>query len=78
MFLDSTIARSFELGADKIRYASNFRIAPYLRSLLVDEIKKSFRFFPCFKKSLNSQTQTCEMDLLIRYSNETKTHVDVR
>ena len=40
MFPDSRIAQSFKLGADKIIYAVNFGIAPYLRSLLVDEIKQ--------------------------------------
>ena len=30
---DSRIAQSFKLGADKIRYAINFGIAPCLRSL---------------------------------------------
>ena len=30
--------------ADKIRYAVNFEIAPYFRSLLVYEIKKTLKF----------------------------------
>ena len=78
VFPDSAIAQSFKLGAEKIRYAFNFGIASYLRSLLVDEIKKSSCFVPCFDESLNSQTQTCEMDLVIRYFNNTKRCVDVR
>ena len=47
MFPDSRIEQSFKPGADKIRYAVSFWIAPYLRSLLVDEIKQSC-FIPCF------------------------------
>ena len=31
MFPNSRIAQSFKLGADKVRYAVNFGIAPYLR-----------------------------------------------
>ena len=78
MFPDSRIAQSLKLGADKIRYAVNFGIAPYLRSLLVDEIKQSSCFIPCFDESLNSQTQTCEMNLVIRYFNETKKLYEIR
>ena len=78
MFPDSRIAQSFKLGADKTRYAVNFGIVPHLRSLLLDVIKQSSCFIPCFDESLNSQTQTCEMDLVIRYFNETKKRVDVR
>ena len=74
MFPDSKI----KLGADKIRYAVNFGIAPYVRSLLVDDIKQSSCFIPCFDESLSSQTQTCEMDLVIRYFNKAKKCVDVR
>ena len=72
MFPDSRIAQSFELGVEKIRYALNFGIAPYLRLLLVDEVKRFSCFILCFDESLKSQTQTCEMDLVIRYLNKTK------
>ena len=30
MFPDSTIAKSFQLSVDKIRYMTNYGIAPYL------------------------------------------------
>ena len=72
MFPDSRIAQLFKLGGDKIRYPVKFGIASYLRLLLVDEIKQCSYFIPCFDESLNFQTQTCEMELVIRYFNETK------
>ena len=78
MFPDSRIAQSFKLGADKIRYAVNFVIAPYLRSLLADGIRQSSCFIPRFDESSISQTQTCEIDFVIRYFNKTKKRVDVR
>ena len=65
-------AQSFKLGANKIRYAVNFGIALYLRSLLVDEIRQFSCFILCFGESVNFQTQTCKMDLVIRYFNKTK------
>ena len=43
VFPDSMIVQLFKLGADKIRYAVNFEIAPYFRSLLVYEIKKTLK-----------------------------------
>ena len=64
-FPNSMISQLFKLGADKIRYAVNFEIAPYLRSLLLDKIKQSSCFIPCLDEGLNSQTQTCEMDIVM-------------
>ena len=66
------------LNLVQTKYAVNFGIALYLRSLLVDEIKQSSCFIPCLDESLNSQTQTCEINLVIRYSTKTKKRVDVR
>ena len=36
MFPDSTIAKIFQLGADKIRYMANYGIAPYFNPLAVN------------------------------------------
>ena len=66
MFPDSQLAKSFKLGADKMRYSSNFGLAPFFKSLLYEDIKKSCCFVACFDKSLNPVTQTCEMDIVIR------------
>ena len=41
MFPDSAIAKSFQLGADKLRYMTNYGNAPYFKDLLVDYLKKS-------------------------------------
>ena len=63
MFPDRQLAKSSKLGADKMRYSINFGLAPFFKSL-----KKSCCFVACFDESLNSVTQTCEMDIVIRFS----------
>ena len=40
MFPDSTIAKSFQLGGDKIRYMTNYGILPFFKGLLIDSLKK--------------------------------------
>ena len=67
MFPDSKIARSFQLGPDKLRYMVNFGIAPYFKSLLVKRLNETDCYVISFDESLNDMTQSCEMDLLIRY-----------
>ena len=65
MFPDSQLAKSFKLGPDKMRYSINFGVAPFFKSLLYEDIKKSCCFVACFDESLNPVTQTCEMDIVI-------------
>ena len=67
MFPDSQIASSFQCGADKIKYLTNWGIAPYIKDLLALEVRKS----PCvvveFDESLNKTTQECQMDIVVRF-----------
>ena len=56
MFPDSQLAKSFKLGADKMRYSINFGLAPFFKSLLYEDIKKSCCFVACFDESLNPVT----------------------
>ena len=63
MFPDSHIAKSFQLGATKMKYLTNFGIAPYFKSLLVESVKESPCHVLSFDDSLNPVTQTSEMDL---------------
>ena len=64
MFPDSKIAKDMRLGADKVKYVINFRIAPVFKNALTESIKKS-EFY--VDESLNDNTQDCKMDVLIRY-----------
>ena len=66
MFPDSAIAESFQLGSDKIRYITNYGIAPYFKCLLIDSLKKIDYFVVSFDESLNDVLRSCEIDLLLR------------
>ena len=48
MFPDSQLAKSFKLGADKMRYSINFGLAPFFKSLLYEDIKKVMLFCGLF------------------------------
>ena len=78
MFPDSEIAKSFQVGPSKIKYLTNFDVAPYYKSALLERIKES----PCFviscDETLNLMTLTCGMDLLARYFDETEEKVKIR
>ena len=76
MFPDSQLAKSFKLGADKMRYSIDFGLAPFFKSLLYEDIKKLCCFVACFDESLNPVTQTCEMDIVICFFNESKNLVE--
>jgi len=78
MFPDSKIASSFQVGADKVRYMTNYGIAPYFKSLLVDSLKMSDCYVVSFDESLNDMTQSCEMDLLLRYFDKLDNKVKTR
>ncbi|XP_057299676.1 uncharacterized protein LOC130630266 [Hydractinia symbiolongicarpus] len=67
MFPDSKIAQSFELGPTKVHYIINFGIAPYFRDILYDSLKKVECYVVSFDESLNTVTQNCEMDVLVRF-----------
>ena len=75
---DSAIAKSFQLGADKIGYITNYGITPYFKGLLVDYLKKSDSFVASFDESLNDVLQWCEMDLLFRYFDSDDFTVKIR
>ena len=67
MFLDSKITKDMRLGADKVKYVINFGIAPAFKNALTESIKKSEFYIVSFDKSLNDNTQNCDMDVVIRY-----------
>ena len=65
MFPDSKIAKSFQMRPNQIGSSIRHGVGPYFKGFLVVS----------FDESLNKKTQTCQMDLLIRYWNEEKIHV---
>ena len=67
MFPDSAIASSFQLGPDELKYMTNWAIAPYVKEQLRNNIDKAKCVVVSFNESLNHTTQSCRLNLLLRY-----------
>ena len=67
MFSDSNIVESFALGADKLHYLITYGIAPYFYDLLKGSVNNSDCYTVLFDESLNRISQTCQMEILLRY-----------
>ena len=67
-----------QLGLTKLKYITNFGIAPYFKSVLLERIKESSCYVISYDESLNKKTQSFEMDLLVRYFDETEERVKTR
>ncbi|XP_065641075.1 uncharacterized protein LOC124818972 [Hydra vulgaris] len=78
MFPDSEIAKSLQMGPNKVGYSITHGLGPYFKGLLKQQMSLSPWLVVSFDESLNKKTQTCQMDLLIRYWNEEKMQVEVR
>lgn len=70
MFPDSDIAKNFALGKTKCAYLINFGLSPFFKLELVNCIKSSPYFIASFDESLNQVTQNEQMDIQIRFWNE--------
>lgn len=71
MFPDSEIANKFQMSKTKMGYYITFGIAPYFKSLLLSDIQNSPFFSVMFDESLNRVFQEEQMDIQIRYWDET-------
>ena len=67
MFPDSQIAKMFTLGADKTRYVINHGIASYFYKVLKAIVNSADFYVIRFDESINSVTQTNQVDRSIRY-----------
>ena len=67
MFPNNATAEQFSLGRTKFTSVVNHGLSPYFRELLPDNVNISDCFVISFDESLNSVTQSCEMDITIRY-----------
>ena len=76
MFPDSKIASQMRLKL--LPDVANFGIAHHFVSVLNDEISKSVIYSLSFDESLDKTTQECEMDLLVRFWDETYNDVKMR
>ena len=67
LLLDSAIASHFHVGPDKLKYMTNWGIAPYVKKQPKDNIGKVEYLVVSFDESLNYTTQSCQMDLFLGY-----------
>ena len=77
-FADSPTAQQFQLGPDKLKYLTNWGIAPHFKDLLETKLLKSDYIVVSFDESLNERTQNCQMDIVVRFWNPDENRVEVR
>ena len=65
MFPDSNVANSFSMSKEKFSYVINFGIAPYIRDMLVENVKRSTFFSIGFDESFNETLHECQMDFVV-------------
>lgn len=78
MFPDSVIAKQFKMQRDKLAYVITFGLGPYFQKDLVDTIKTCNFFAVSFDESLNKVSQRSQMDIVIRYWDDSKNEVATR
>ena len=72
MFSDSNIAKSFQMRRCRLMYLINYGLGPYFKSYLIDKVKDCEVFVLSFDDSLNSVTEMCQVDLVLRYFDLTE------
>ena len=77
MFPDSAIASEFQLGRDKLKYLTNWGIAPYFNDQLKTDLSKAEYIVISCDESLNHITQTCQIDIVLHYWDKNDQQVKV-
>ena len=67
MFPDSQIAQNFNCGYTKVKYLSQFGLAPYYEQKLLTKLDEVPYYSLLFDESLNRQTKNEQMDFSVRY-----------
>ena len=78
MFKDNEIAKGFAPRRTKCTYLINFGVAPYFREELISSIKTSPHFFASFDEYLNRVLQDDQMEIQIRFLDESDNIVSAR
>ena len=78
MFSCSDVAHQFSLGKTKVCYMILYGIAPYCKAELLGQINSSPQFSFSFDESLNTALQKCQMDINMRFFNNTTNMVVTR
>ena len=67
MFIDSEIAKSFQLSKTKCGYLINYGLAPYFKDVLLKSINSSEFFVLSYDESLNKVLQEDQMDVHFQF-----------
>ena len=78
MFKDNEIAKGFAPSRTKCTYLINFGVAPYFREELISSIKTSPHFVASFDEYLNRVLQDDQVDIQIRFLDESDDIVSAR
>jgi len=78
MFPDSNVAKTFQLSKIKCGYLINYGLAPYFRELLNKLVLPSSFFVISFDESMNKVLQNEQMDLQVRFWDDTLKQVRTR
>lgn len=72
MFPDSKTAQLWSCGPTKLSYLITFGIAPYVRELLLEDLRDTPGFVLSFDESFNQELQQEQMDFVVRYFHQGK------
>ena len=78
MFIDSEIAKSFQLSKTKCGYLINYGLAPYFKDVLLKSINSSEFFVLSYDESLNKVLQEDQMDVHFRFWDNDANEVSTR
>ena len=78
MFTDSEIAGQMSVGKTKFRYIIFYGLAPHFKSKLREAINSSVYYSVSLDESLNSVQQKCQIDLNVKFCNESRNIVETR
>jgi hypothetical protein len=78
MFPDSAIARKLTIGSTKLSYCVTYGLAPYFHGNLLRSVKKCSSYVLCFDEAMNKISQSGQMDVVIRFWDDTRNEVASR
>lgn len=78
MFKGCKVAELFSCGYTKCAYIINFGLAPYFRSMLEETVKEAPYHVRCFDESHNKSLQKGQMDMHLRFWDDTTNAVKTR
>ena len=75
MIPDSSVGKGFILSPLKCSYVICDGIAPFFKTLLLDELKEAWSYVMSYDESLNHITQTDQIVLIVRFWDNNKKRV---